>query len=121
MERDPLTERIIGCCFKVHSQLGPAFSERIYHQALKVAFDNEGLKYKTEREFQVEYLDTTVGKFGVDLVVEDRVIVEIKSLHGNFPLIFQHQLLSYLKASGLHTGMLVNFGNKSCQIKRLAW
>src|SRR5574340_980730 len=121
MERDPLTERIIGCWFKVHSQLGRGFSERVYHQALKLAFDKEGLNYKTEKEFQVDYLDEPVGKFRVDLLVENRIIVEIKSLNGNFPLIFQHQLLSYLKASGLHIGLLINFGNKSCQVKRLVW
>ncbi len=70
MERDPLTERIIGCCFAVHSYLGPGFNEKIYHQALKLAFEKEGLKYKTEKEYQVSFMDKPVGKFRVDLVVE---------------------------------------------------
>ncbi len=99
--------------------MGPGFSERIYRQALKLALDKEGLKYNTEKEFQINYQDEPVGKFRADLVVENRIIVEIKSLNGIFPLIFQHQLLSYLKASGLHTGLLINFGNKSCQVKRI--
>jgi len=54
------------------------------------------------------------------LIVE-KVIVEIKSLAGNIPMIFEHQLISYLKASGLHVGLLINFGNKSCQVKRVVF
>lgn len=70
--RDPLTERIIKCCFDVHNALGPGF------------------------------------------------IVEIKSLAGATPTLFHSQVFSYLKASRLHTGLLINFGNKSCQVKRFA-
>jgi len=117
--KDQLTERIIGCCFGVHRQLGPGFSERIYHNALKLLLEREELRYQTEREFEVSYLNKKIGTFRVDLVVEDQVIVEIKSLAGNIPVLFQNQLLSYLKASGLHIGLLINFGNKSCQVKRV--
>lgn len=121
MERDPLTERIIGCCFKVHTELGPGFNEKIYQNALKLLLSEEGLLYKTEKEYEVPFMHKRVGKFRADLVVEDKVIVEIKSLNGKVPTIFQSQLLSYLKASGLQTGLLVNFGNKSCQVKRLIY
>jgi GxxExxY protein len=114
-----LTERIIGSCFKVHRELGPGFNERIYHNALKVLLDQEGLQYRTEKEFEVFYLNKRVGSFRADLVVENEVIVEIKSLAGNIPALFEYQLLSYLKASKLHLGLLINFGNKSCQIKRV--
>ena len=118
-ERDQLTERVIGCCFGAHRQLGPGFGERIYHNALKLQFDQEGLGYQTEKEFEVFYLNKKIGTFRVDLVVEDQVIIEIKSVAGNIPVLFQNQLLSYLKASGLHVGLLINFGNKSCQVKRV--
>jgi len=77
-------------------------------------FEQEGLRYQTEREFEVLFLDKKVGNFRPDLVVEDRVIVEIKSLAGNIPILFQNQLVSYLMASGIHAGLLINFGNKSC-------
>ena len=117
--KDPLTERVIGCCFGVHRQLGPGFNERIYHNALNLIFDREGLRYQTEREFEVFYLDKKIGTLRADLVVEEQVIIEIKSLAGNIPALFQNQLLSYLKASGLHVGLLVNFGNKRCEIKRV--
>ncbi len=114
-QRDILTERIIGCCFKVHRELGPGFNERIYHNALKVLFDQEGLHYRTEKEFEVFYLNKRLGSF------RNEVIVEIKSLAGNIPILFEYQLLSYLKASELHLGLLINFGNKSCQIKRVVF
>jgi GxxExxY protein len=118
-QRNNLTQRIIGCCFKVHRELGPGFNERIYHNALTVLFDQEGLQYRTEKEFEVFYLNKGVGSFRADLVVENEVIVEIKSLAGNIPALFGYQLLSYLKASKFHLGLLINFGNKSCQIKRV--
>lgn len=118
--RDPLTERIIKCCFDVHNALGPGFNEKVYQNALELSFEKEGLRYETEKEFEVTYLNKRVGKFRADLVVEDQVIVEIKSLAGATPTLFHSQVLSYLKASRLHTGLLINFGNKSCQVKRFA-
>ncbi len=81
--------------------------------------NQEGLRYQTEKEFEIFYLNKKVGSFRADLVVEEKVIVEIKSLAGNIPTLFQNQLVSYLKASGIHIGLLINFGNKSCQVKRL--
>jgi len=120
-ERDQLTERIIGCCFKVHKDLGPGFNEKIYHNALMQLLDQKGIKYQTEKEFAVFYLDNKIGSFRADRVVEDEVILEVKSLAGNTPALFQNQLISYLRVSGLHIGLLINFGSKSCQIKRVVF
>ena len=120
-DKDPITEHIIGCSFRVHRELGPGFNEKIYHNALRLLFDQEGLRYQTEKEFEVFYLGKRVGKFRADLVVENEVIVELKSLAGNIPTIFEYQLISYLKASSLHVGLLINFGNKSCQVKRVVF
>lgn len=53
--RDPLTEQIIACCYRVHSDLGPGFSEKVYHTSLKVDFEQQGLKYETEKRFEVYY------------------------------------------------------------------
>ena len=117
-EVDSITESIIGCCFEVHRELGPGFNEKIYHNTLKLLFNQKGIRYQTEKEFEIFYLDKKIGIFRADLIVEE-VIVEIKSLAGNIPMIFEHQLISYLKASGLHVGLLINFGNKSCQVKRV--
>ena len=116
--KDPLTEKIIACCFKVHNELGPGFAEKIYHKALMIAFENAGLAYESEKTFDVFFQDKKVGSFRLDLLVEGKVIVELKALTGNVPEVFKYQVLSYLKASGVHVGLLINFGNKSCHIKR---
>ncbi|GBE41449.1 hypothetical protein BMS3Bbin09_01353 [bacterium BMS3Bbin09] len=119
-EKDILTEKIIGCCYKVHNELGPGFNEKIYHNALKLTFKEEILEYQTEKSYKVFFQDNSVGNFKADLVVDNRVIVELKALAGNIPKIFESQILSYLKASGLKVGLLINFGNNKCQVKRYA-
>lgn len=118
-QKDQLTEKIIGCCFKVHKELGPGFNERIYQNALRVLLEDQHIAYEMEKEYDVNYLDKRVGKLRVDMVVSGEVIVELKALTGNIPQIFLYQVISYLKSSGLRVGLLVNFGNKSCQVKRL--
>lgn len=116
--KDPLTKKIIACCFKVHSELGPGFNEKIYHNALKLVLEEAGLTYETEKYFVVFFLEKKVGSFRSDLIVEGKVIVELKALTGKVPEVFKYKLLSHLKVSNLHVGLLVNFGNKSCQVKR---
>ncbi len=118
-DQDPLTEKIIGCAYKVHSELGPGFNEGIYHNALKVAFEEKKLKYQTEKSFNVSFQGRHVGRLRLDLIVEDEVVIEIKALTGNIPALFELQILSYLKASGHRVGLIMNFGNKSCQVRRL--
>tara|TARA_B100000315_G_scaffold150257_1_gene138944 strand:+ start:3104 stop:3472 length:369 start_codon:yes stop_codon:yes gene_type:complete len=117
-ENDPLTEKIIACCYKVHSELGPGFKEKVYNNALKLEFDQEEIDYETEKQFGVCYHNKKVGKLIVDLIVESKVIIEIKALTGKVPSVFKYQLLSYLKVSDLKVGLLINFGNKSCQVNR---
>lgn len=117
-DKDILTEKIIGCCYKVHNELGPGFNEKIYHNALKLAFEEEILEYQTEKSYKVSFQGNSVGNFKADLVVDNKVIVELKALAGNIPKIFESQILSYLKASGLKVGLLINFGNNKCQVKR---
>jgi len=117
-ENDPLTERIISCCFKVHSELGPGFSEKVYHTSLTVMLAKEGLRYETEKRYPVIFQNHKVGQLIVDLLVEDKVIVEVKAVTGYLPEVFKHQVISYLKASKVNIGLLINFGNKSCQVKR---
>lgn len=117
--KDQLTERIIGSAYKVHSELGPGFNEKIYHNALKLALKEEGLKYETEKQYKVTYQSRQVGVLKVDLVVEDATIVEVKAVTGIMPKVFEAQVLSYLKITNYNVGLLINFGNKSCQIRRL--
>lgn len=119
-ENDALTQKIIGCCFQVHSSLGPGFIEKIYAKALQHQLGNQGLSFEAEKEFNVFFDGELVGKFRCDLFVENQVIVELKSVTGFIPKLFQNQLLSYLKASKIKTGLLINFGNASCEVKRLS-
>jgi GxxExxY protein len=119
-EHDALTEKIIGCCFEVHRALGPGFIEKIYAKALQHQLKSEGLQFECEKEFNVSFKDQFVGKFRCDLYIENKVIVELKSVTGFIPKLFQTQLLSYLKASNVKTGLLINFGNPSCEVKRLS-
>jgi GxxExxY protein len=118
-KKDGLTEKIIAACYEVHNELGPGFVERIYLNALKIAFSNKKLNYEEEKEFSVTFRENKVGKFRADLVVEDKVIVELKAVGGIMPKVFESQLISYLKASELRVGLLINFGNKSCYVRRL--
>ena len=118
--KDQLTEKIIGCCFYVHRILGPGFNEKIYSKALQIVLGNEDLSFVAEKEFIVMFEQRQVGKFRCDLLIENSVIVELKSVTGFMPKLFQNQLISYLKASKIKTGLLINFGNTSCEVKRLS-
>lgn len=118
--KDILTEKIIACSFKVHSELGPGLKEKIYQNALKIMFEKENLKYETEKTFNVYFQTKKVGMLKLDLVIDSKVVVEVKAVTGKLPDIFEYQLLSYLKASHLPVGLLINFGNKSCEVKRFS-
>jgi len=117
---DNLTEQIIGCCFRVHRALGPGFPEKVYQTALVAAVRNSGLSADEERSFEVTFEGKRVGAFRVDLLIDGRVLLEVKAVTGMLPRIFAAQVLAYLKAAQLPVGLLVNFGNESCQIKRLS-
>jgi GxxExxY protein len=118
-ERDPLTAKIIEACYGVHNELGPGFIERIYMNALKIALEKLKLQYISEKEFTVKYDNQSIGKFRVDFLIEDKVIVEIKAVEGKMPKLFESQVISYLKASNLKVGLLINFGNRKCEVRRL--
>lgn len=114
-----LTGRIIKCCLNVHNFLGPGFPEAIYHQALLKELTWEKLHSVSEQETGVRYKDGSVlGTFRPDIVVEGKVIVELKALTG---LTDEHisQVLNYLKATNLQIGLLINFGERSLAVKRL--
>jgi GxxExxY protein len=118
-EKDPLTGKIIEACYHVHNELGPGFVERIYMNALIIALKESNLQFVTEKEFTVQYEGKSVGKFRADLLVDNKVIVELKAVEGKMPKIFESQIISYLKASDIKVGLLVNFGNRSCEVRRL--
>lgn len=118
-DRDTTTNEIIGICYEIHNTLGSGFVERIYLNALRIYLAKTNLKFETEKEYEVEFDGRKVGKFRVDFLIENKVILEVKAVEGKMPKIFELQVISYLKAANLNVGLLVNFGNRRCEVRRL--
>lgn len=106
---DDLTERIIGAAIEVHRILGPGLLESIYEEALEIELQLRGVKVGRQVERDVDYKGHTIKGLRIDLLIEDQVIVELKSV-SRLPEVAQAQVLSYLKATGLKRALLINFG-----------
>lgn len=117
-EFDDLSNRIIGAAIEVHTALGPGFLESIYEEALKVEFSEQGLHYESQKEIKVEYLGEEVGRHRLDLLVEESIIVELKAVSDLADIHFA-QLRSYLKATGVKVGLLLNFAKPTLKIRRV--
>jgi GxxExxY protein len=109
-DRD-LTEKIIGCAYSVHNALGAGFLEKVYENALAIVLTEQGLKFKQQARLGVRYRGREVGEYFADLLIEHRLICELKAVDA---LTRQHevQLVNYLAATGMDTGLLINFGNR---------
>ena len=107
-ERDDLTFIIIGAAMAVHSELGPGLLENVYENALCIELAPRNLEYEQQKHLEVLYRGRNVGSFYADLVVEDKVIVELKSVKDLAP-IHEAQLITYLKLANIKTGLLINF------------
>ena len=118
MEINDITYAINGAVFEVSNILGPGFLEKVYENALLIELKNRGLKTERQVPITVSYKDNVVGEYLADLLVEDKVIVELKTVE-NLDKNHEAQLLNYLKATGLHVGLLVNFKRKKADIKRM--
>jgi GxxExxY protein len=115
---DTLTYQIIGLAMKVHTELGPGFPEEIYKRAMIFALTNDNLSFNRELKIELSYDGKAIGDFKLDLLVEQTVIVELKAVESLHP-IHERQVISYLAATGLSVGLLVNFGAVSLQHKRI--
>ena len=111
-----LTDKIICCAYLVHNALGAGFLEKVYENALFFELQATGLIVEQQSPIQVRYKDKVVGEYFADLLVEKKVILELKALEAIVPL-HEIQLRNYLKASHVELGLLINFG-KSVEIKR---
>jgi len=116
MKHKDLTAKIIECAYKVHNTLGFGFLESVYQGALTIELEKAGLKAQTEVPIKVFYEEKIVGDYIADIVIEDKVILELKSVKELHPA-HEAQLTNYLKATGIEVGLLINFG-QSAQIKR---
>ena len=116
MVLDDDTDRVIACCFKVHKALGAGFLEKVYENALMLELEKLGLNARRQVPVSVKYEDVIVGEYFADIVVNERVVCELKAC--DF-LLKDHeiQLVNYLAATGLDVGLLINFG-RSVTVRR---
>jgi GxxExxY protein len=110
MYLEELTERIIGAAIEIHKVLGPGLLESVYESALCYEFSQAGISFERQKALPVMYKGQNLGQFRVDLVVADKVVVELKSVERHDPL-FSAQILSYMKLGAYPVGLLINFNS----------
>lgn len=115
---DDLTYKIIGCAMTVHSKLGNGFQEVIYQRALEIEMEKQGLDFVREMEMEIYYDDVEIGKRRVDFYVGNRVMVELKAVI-NLEEAHLAQALNYCEVYELPIGLLINFGSRSLEYKRV--
>jgi len=115
-----LTEKIIGCAIEVHRVLGPGFTEDVYEEAFAYELNLRELKFIRQLEIEIPYKEIIAHKYRLDFVVENKVVVELKAVNELSP-IHEAQVLSYLRASKLEVGLLLNFNKERMKdgIKRI--
>lgn len=113
-----ITEKIIGCAMKVHSKMRNGYVEAVYQKCLAIELHKTGLRFETEVDHPIYYDELVVGRRRVDFLIEEKIVVEIKALTD---ITDAHiaQGLNYLEVRHLEIGLLINFGAKSLQFKRL--
>ena len=113
-----LTSRILESAFAVHNNLGAGFLEKVYENALAIELRQRGISFRQQLPLQVRYNGSVVGDYTADLVVDDKVILELKAAQGIDPT-HEAQLLNYLRATGLIVGLILNFARPKLEYKRL--
>jgi len=116
-----ITEKIIGCAINIHKILGPGLLESIYESAMCIELRETVLKFESQKPIKVVYKGQDIGKFKIDLVVENRIVVELKSTERMDP-VYSAQILSYMKLGNYKYGLLINFNDSLLKsgIKRFA-
>ncbi len=107
-ELDELAYKVIGAAMEVHRTLGPGFLESVYEEALCVELKRREISFEKQAEISIQYKGHAVGKGRLDLLVDKKLVVELKTVE-SFAPIHQAQVISYLKATGLELGLLINF------------
>lgn len=118
MEDEKLTHRIIGCAMKVHSKLGPGFPEVVYQRSMAIELEKQALRFIREMPVEIFYDDIRVGYGRVDFFVEDAIMLELKALI-NLEDAHLAQTMNYCKTFKLPSGILINFGKRSLEFKRV--
>jgi GxxExxY protein len=117
MEEEEITFKIRGCVFEVFRVLGAGFLEQVYQQALLHELEVQGLRAEGQRALEVTYKGKSVGVYLADILVEDRIVLELKAVQ-SLTKAHEAQLLNYLKASSKRIGFLVNFAHPLAEIRR---
>jgi GxxExxY protein len=112
-----LSYRIRGCFYDVYNELGPAHKEQIYQEALKLVFKEKDIKFKDNKRLKIEFKGKEIGVYQPDFVIEDKIIIEIKSVL-QMAKVFEQQLYYYLRGTDYKVGYLVNFGSEKIDIRR---
>ena len=120
MDINDITYAINGAVFEVNRELGPGFLEKVYENALMVELNKRGLKAESQVLIQVKYKGQIVGEYFADILVEDQVVIELKTVD-QLQGIHEAQLLNYLKATGMKVGLLINFKGSKAEIKRMVF
>lgn len=107
-----LTDKILKIFYDVHYLLGYGFLEKVYQNALCYELEKNNIKFEKERKIEVKYKDIVVGEYYADIIVEDKIILEIKASENIRPE-YEYQLINYLKATGIEVGLVLNFGEKA--------
>ncbi len=115
---EELSDKALGACFEVANELGAGFLESVYEKALMVALRQKGLHVEAQVPLTVKFRGVIVGEFFADILVEHKLIIELKSVSALRPE-HQAQVINYLKATGIEVGLLVNFGNPKLEYRRL--
>ena len=118
LKHEDITSTVLAACFQVHNELGAGFLESVYGNALAIALEERGLRFRREAPLSVLFRGEIVGKFVTDFQLEDKVLLEIKAVKALIPE-HQAQVINYLKATGVGVGILVNFGTPRLEYKRL--
>ena len=118
MKHEEITHKIIGCAMKVHSTLGNGFQEVIYQRALAIEMEKQGLGFSREMEMTICYEGVDIGTRRVDFFVENKIMVELKALI-KLEDVHLAQAMNYCQAYDLPIGLLINFGAKSLEFKRV--
>ena len=114
---EELIKMIMSCSANIRRQLGPGYIESVYKNAMLVELEKNGLTYEVEKPIKVYYDGTLVGDFYADIIVENRLILELKAV-SNLHMAHEIQLVNYLTATGIDDGLLINFGSETLQFKR---
>jgi len=117
MEHEELTEKIIGCACRVYNAMGYGFLESVYEKCMMIELRSAGLEAKPQVPIEIHYEGEVVGEFAADILVEDTVVVELKSVR-QIALAHEVQLVNYLVATGKPVGLLLNFGEQKVEVRR---